>query len=446
MYDREIQTRPIAEQFKIDQHSYLKQIQYLFDNSRFYQEKLNGAGFKSANDVGHLSNLENLPFTEKDEIRATQANNPPFGAHQACEDHKLVRIYSTSGTTGVPCYLGLTQNDLDMYATNVARGYSSAGFSKGQRIAVGFNAGPFVAGAVYYGFDKIGCSVIPVGTGNTERLIAAIQLMGATGVNVTPSYGLYLIDWCNQHNIDTRTLGLKNMITAGEPGGGDPMIRARIEDAFGCQIRESMGIGDISLSSWAEDEDGNGMHFMARGYVHVELIEPVSGKPILWEDGAEGELVYTALKREAMPLLRFRSRDHVVVNMQPNPTGRTGPRIRCVGRTDDMLIVRGVNLFPSSIRSILKEFSPDVGEMFQIRPLQRGVSQTPPLPVVVELGKGINNAPEGLENSMKNEIRSRLLVSTSIKFVPYGTLPRETYKSKLVNYADSEQVEAAVQS
>lgn len=443
MYHPEIETRPLEDQFHLDRASYLKQIDYLFKNSEFYRHKLANAGFDSPEKLGGLDNISELPFTEKDELRATQAKHPPFGSHLACAADKLLRIFSTSGTTGVPCYLGLTKNDLDMYATNVARGYTAAGFRSGQRIVVGFNAGPFVAGAVYYGFDKIGCSVIPVGTGNTERLITAIQKLGASGVNCTPSYGLYMIDWCKEHGIDTRTLGLTNMITAGEPGGGDPMIRNRIEEAFSCRVRESMGIGDISLSTWAEDEDGHGMHFMARGFAHVELIDPSSGASIAWQDGAEGELVYTALQREAMPLLRFRSRDHVVVNMKPNPTGRTGPRIRCIGRTDDMLIVRGVNLFPSAIRSILKEFSPEVGGMFQIRPLFNGVSQTPPLPIVVELGEQTGLIPEGLEKKMQDAIRSRLLVSTTLKFVSYGTLPRETYKSKLVDFSDSTVAQAA---
>jgi phenylacetate-CoA ligase len=353
-----------------------------------------------------------------------------------------LRVFSTSGTTGVPCYLGLTQRDIDVYATNVARGYSAAGFRKGQRVVVGFNAGPFVAGAVYYGFDKIGCTVIPVGTGNTERLVTAIQKLGATGVSCTPSYGLYLIDWCQQQGIDTHSLGLENMITAGEPGGGDPLIRGRIENAFGCKVRESMGIGDITLSAWAEDDDGNGMHFMARGFVHVELINPMSGDTVPWEDNAEGELVYTALVRDAMPLLRFRSRDHVVVSMQPNPTGRTGPRIRCIGRTDDMLIVRGVNLFPSAIRSILKEFAPDVSGMLQVRPKARGVLQAPPLPVVVELGENFSGMSDDLAGRIADEIRSRLLVTTDIRLVSYGTLPRETYKSKLIDYSDVEAAQA----
>ncbi len=443
IYDPEIETRALEKQFELDRESFKRQVTYLLEHSAFYQKKLAEAGFATLADIGDLDDIENLPFTEKDELRATQADAPPFGEHLACPPEELRRVFSTSGTTGVPCYLGLTSNDIDIYATNVARGYTAAGFRAGQRIAVGFNAGPFVAGAVYYGFDKIGCTVIPVGTGNTERLVTAIQKLDATGISCTPSYGLYLIDWCQDHGIDTRSLGLTNMITAGEPGGGDPLIRGRIEEAFGCKVRESMGIGDISLSAWAEDDDGNGMHFMARGFVHVELIDPASGRPIAWDNGAEGELVYTALQRDAMPLLRFRSRDHVIVNMVPNPTGRTGPRIRCIGRTDDMLIVRGVNLFPSAIRSILNEFTPDVSGMLQVRPREHGVLQAPPLPIVVELGENFSGTADDLGKRIATEIRSRLLVSTEVRLVPYGTLPRETYKSKLIDFSEVTAAKAA---
>jgi phenylacetate-CoA ligase len=443
IYDPEVETRAPKEQYEIDREQYRHQIEYLFKNSPFYRERLGAADYHSAADVGSLDRIHELPFTEKDDLRRTQADLPPFGAHLACDSRNLVRVYSTSGTTGVPCYIGLTPSDLDMYATNVARGYTAAGFRKHQRIAVGFNAGPFVAGAVYYGFDKIGCNVIPVGTGNTERLVNAIQNLGATGISCTPSYGLYMIDWCRERGIDTRKLGLRNMITAAEPGGGDPMIRERIETAFGCKVRESMGIGDISLSVWAEDDDGNGMNLAARGFVHVELIDPASGRPIPWEDGAQGELVYTALRRESMPLLRFRSRDHVVVNMQPNPTGRTGPRIRCIGRTDDMLIVRGVNLYPTAIRSVLHKFLPDVGEAFRIRPRVPGVSQPPPLPIVVELAPGIDVEPAGLRDRIAAEIKARLQVAADVQLVPNGTLPRDTYKTKLVEYPGAPQSRTA---
>ncbi len=435
IYDPDVETRAPQEQHRIDSEQYRQQVEYLLAHSSFYRERLGAAGFRNIADVGPLDGIERLPFTEKDDLRRTQADLPPFGAHLACDARNLVRVYSTSGTTGVPCYIGLTPNDLDMYATNVARGYTAAGFRKHQRIAVGFNAGPFVAGAVYYGFDKIGCNVIPVGTGNTERLVNAIQKLGATGISCTPSYGLYMIDWCRERGIDTRALGLRNMITAAEPGGGDPMIRERIETAFGCVVRESMGIGDISLSVWAEDDDGRGMNLAARGFVHVELIDPASGQTIPWEHEAQGELVYTALRRESMPLLRFRSRDHVVVNMQRNPTGRTGPRIRCIGRTDDMLIVRGVNFYPTAIRGILHDFRPDVGETFRVRPRVPGVSQPPPLPIVVELGANTAVEPEGLRDRIAAQIKTRLQFSADVRLVPYGTLPRDTYKAKLVDYS-----------
>jgi phenylacetate-CoA ligase len=437
MFDPVVETLDPGEQFKLDRDQYAVQLEYLFKNSAFYQKKLAEAGIHNAGEAGPLEHIAELPFTEKDELRRTQAEQPPFGTHLACDQAQLVRVFSTSGTTGVPCFIGLTRNDLDMYATNVARGYTAAGFTPAHRLVVGFNAGPFVAGAVYYGFDKIGCTVAPIGTGNTERLLTSIQRLSATGISCTPSYALYMIDWCQERGIDTTSLGLKNIITAGEPGGGEPLIRERIEGAFNCKVRESMGIGDISLSTWAEDDDGKGMHFMARGFAHVELIEPQTGKPVPWEHEAEGELVYTALRHESMPLLRFRSRDHVIINTEPNPTGRTGPRIRCIGRTDDMLIVRGVNLFPTAIRSILNEFKPDVGEVFQIRPRTLGISQTPPLPVVIELGQGVTTPPDRLKERLMELIRSRLYVSTDIRFVSYGQLPRETYKYKLVDYGDA---------
>ena len=437
MFSPEAECRPLDVQRRLDDPAYREQVRYLFERSPFYARKLRQAGFTDAAQVGGLENLHNLPFTEKDEIRLTQAGHPPFGEHLACDPADLIRIYSTSGTSGTPCYIGLTRADLDMFATVAARGYTAAGFRPGQRLAVVANAGPFVAGSTYYGLDKIGCTVIPVGTGNTERLVGAIQRLGATAISGTPSYGLYLIDWCAERGIDTRTLGLTHIITAGEPGGGDPVLRARLEDAFHCTVREVMGTADVTVTAWAEDEDGLGMHFMARDYVHVELIDPRSGEVLPWEDGVQGELVYTALRRQAMPVLRFRSRDHVVVTMRDNPTGRTGPRIRCIGRTDDMLIVRGVNLFPTAIRGVLQEFHGEVGDVYRIRPREPGVAQNPPLPIVVEASMGPAAPAPELAARIETAIRSRLVVATRVEIVPYGSLPRSEYKSGLVDYSQA---------
>ena len=202
MYDPVVETLDPREQFKLDRDQYAVQLGYLFKHSAFYQKKLGEAGIHNAGEAGPLECIADLPFTEKDELRRTQAEQPPFGAHLACDQEQLVRVFSTSGTTGVPCFIGLTRNDLDMYATNVARGYTAAGFTPAHRLVVGFNAGPFVAGAVYYGFDKIGCTVAPIGTGNTERLLTSIQRLSATGISCTPSYALHLAEAAQDMDLD----------------------------------------------------------------------------------------------------------------------------------------------------------------------------------------------------------------------------------------------------
>lgn len=431
--------RDPATQRSEDDQLLRRQLAYLFERSGFYQAKLGEAGYKRAEDIDGLAGLAGLPFTVKDEIRATQVEQPPLGAHLAADPASIRRIYSTSGTTGTPCYIALTEADLAVWATNTARSYTAAGFRRGQRLVVTFNAGPFVAGAAYYGFDRLGATVIPVGMGNTERLVGAVRNLGggAAGISCTPSYALYLIDWCREHGIDTRTLGIRNISTAGEPGGGDPAIRERVQSAFGCTLREAMGIGDISTSIWGECEHEGGMHFSARGNTFVELVDPDSGEVMPWEDGAQGELVYTSLRREAMPLLRLRSRDHVRVNARACACGRTSPRIRCIGRTDDMLIVRGVNLFPSALREVLADFRPRIGEAFVLRPTRRGVSQEPPLPLVVELAEEEAAADAALAEAIRSAVRSRLVVNTEVRLVPYGSLARQEYKSKLVDYSEA---------
>ena len=200
---------------------------------------------------------------------------------------------------------------------------------------------------------------------------------------LTPSYAAYLAE-----NHDLRDSSVERVLVAGEPGGGEPGFRAQLEDGWGAKVTEAMGIGDIGVSLWGECEQQDGMHLGARGFVHAELIDAGSGEAIELVDGAAGELVLTHLRHRAAPLLRFRTRDHVVVRTSACPCGRTGPRIRCVGRTDDMLIVRGVNVFPSAIREVVSAFAPAVSGNILVRPQARGVKQEPPLPVSVELGAG----------------------------------------------------------
>jgi phenylacetate-CoA ligase len=194
-----------------------------------------------------------------------------------------------------------------------------------------------------------------------------------------------------------------------------------------------MGIGDIGVSLWGECEAQDGMHLGARGIVHPELIDPSTAEAIAMEDGASGELVLTHLRHRAAPLLRFRTRDHVTVRMNPCPCGRTGPRVRCIGRTDDMLIVRGVNVFPSAVREVVGGFAPDVSGHILVRPAAPGVKQEPPLPVTVELARGAR-ADAALADAIREKLRASLVVSTRVELVPWGTLQRSEYKSKLVEH------------
>ena len=346
MLTPEVETRPWAEQIALDDHHYREQLSYLFERSAFYREKLRAAGFGNAGSAGGLADIAKLPLTEKDEIRASCTPENPIGSHLCAEPHEIIRIYSTSGTTGTPSYIPLTQRDLDNWITGSSRSYAASGIKAGQHIVSTYNAGPFVAGAALGSMDRIGLCHIPVGTGNTERLMTAIRLLKPEAAVLTPSYAAYLIEWAAERNFDLKGSSVQRVLVAGEPGGGEPAFRKKIEEGWGARVTEAMGIGDIGVSLWGECEEQNGMHLGARGFVHAELIDPATGAPVEMKDGARGELVLTHLQHRAAPLLRFRTRDHVEMWTSPCTCGRTAPRLRCIGRTDDMLIVRGVNVFP----------------------------------------------------------------------------------------------------
>ena len=248
--------------------------------------------------------------------------------------------------------------------TGSSRSYAASGVQPGERIVSTYNAGPFVAGAALAAFERIGLVHIPIGTGNTERLIRAIETLKPEAVVLTPSYAAHLAE-----SHDLRGSSVRRVLVAGEPGGGEPAFRAKLEAGLGREeVTEAMGVGDIGPSLFGECEQQDGMHLGAHGFVHMELIDPETGEARELEDGAEGELVLTHLRHRAAPLIRFRTRDHVVVGTSPCACGRTGPRIRCVGRTDDMLIVRGVNVFPSAIREVVNEFAPHVSGHILVRP------------------------------------------------------------------------------
>jgi phenylacetate-CoA ligase len=381
--------------------------------------------------VGGLAEIAKLPLTEKHELRASSTADNPIGAHLCATRSEIVRIYSTSGTTGTPSYIPLTAGDLDNWVTSSARAYSASGVTNGEAIVSTYGAGPFAAGAVLAAFERLGLTHIPVGVGNTERLMRAIEHLRPEAAALTPSYAAHAVEWAAERRMDLKGSSVKRLLVAGEPGGGEAPLRAQLEDGWGAQVTEAMGIGDIGVSLWGECEQQDGMHLSARGFVHAELIEPETGASLVMDDGASGELVLTHLRHRAAPLLRFRTRDHVEVRTSPCQCGRTSPRVRCIGRTDDMLIVRGVNVFPSAVREVVATFAPDVSGHIVVKPEAAGVKQEPPLPISVELGRGRPAAPE-LADAIRARLREVLVVQTRVDLVPWGSLGRSDYKARLV--------------
>jgi phenylacetate-CoA ligase len=406
--------------------SYRVQIERLYERSPFYRNKLRAAGFDSARAVGGLERIAGLPFTEKDELRASQATHPPLGAHAAIEISQAARIYSTSGTSGAPLYIPLTRSDVEQWREIGRRTYSCNGLKAGERVVTTYGAGPFVAGASLTAFEAIGAVHIPVGVGNTEKLLAALERLQPEALACTPSYALHVAEAAAARGVSLAPI--RRLIVGGEPGGGEDSFRGKLQGAFDAKVYEIMGIGDVAASLWGECPAQAGMHFSAAEFVHVELIDPDTGKPKQLSDGETGELVYTHLQREAAPLLRFRSRDQVRVWSSKCACGSTALRARCIGRTDDMLIVRGVNVFPSAVREVVARFHPRVTGAILIQPRSRGVRQDPPLPIVVE-------GEAGLADAIAGEIRAALTFSAQVRMAAPKSLPRSDYKSKLVDFS-----------
>jgi phenylacetate-CoA ligase len=224
MLEPSVEAAPWDEQLALDEASYGTQLAYLFERSAFYRDKLAAAGCSSAREAGGLAEISQLPLTEKDELRRTRTPEDPIGTHLCAGPSELVRIYSTSGTTGTPSYIPLTAGDLDRWVTGSARSYAASGLAAGERVLTTYDAGPFIAGAALEAFHRIGVCHIPVGTGNSERLLRALEQLQPTAIVLTPSYATYLLELA-----DLRTLSVRRVIVAGEPGGGEPGFRAKLE-------------------------------------------------------------------------------------------------------------------------------------------------------------------------------------------------------------------------
>jgi phenylacetate-CoA ligase len=404
-----------------------RQIERLVD-SPFHRRQLAAGGLRPA-DISTVDDLHRLPCCDKDQLRESQETTPPFGDHLASDPDAVRCVYQTSGTSGRPAVIALTDADIEAWTEIGARSYRAAGITTRSSVITTFGAGPFVAAASHRTLARLGCRVVPVGPGDTERVIGALRLGLADTLLCTPTFALHLLDRTASGGDDPTAMGLRHLVTGGEPGGGLPAVRASLESGFDATVVEVMGIGDISASLFGETPDQLGMHFCGQDHVWPELIDD-HGDPVGIEAGATGELVLTALTREAMPLLRFRTRDIVEVVGVGGPCGRTSFRMRCVGRTDDLVIVRGVNLYPSAVQAIVGEFRPRVTGRSCIVVDGDDIAVEPPVLTKVEIPDLPLDDHAALAAEIERTLRDRLVVRARVEFVPASQFGPAGYKTR----------------
>jgi phenylacetate-CoA ligase len=425
--ERDVETADPDTLERLGQEAWATQAAGLVARSPFYRRKFGAAGVDPATIA--LKDIAELPFTTKEELKDSQQAHPPFGDYLGVPVEQIKRVFQTSGTTGDPCAIALTARDVSYAWGRIqSRTYYTTGVHGHTRLLTTFGAGPFVAGATHRVLENLGACMIPVAPGDTERVLSALRRGLADTTQGTPTFAQYLAGVVADRGIDSRALGVRHIISGGEPGGGIPAIRAMIEDAFDAEVTEVYGIGDITPSLFGECPVGGGLHFCGQGIVWPELIDPETLQSIPIEPGAVGEPVFTSLGREAMPLVRYRSADIFEIQAADCACERTSFRMRCVGRADDMFIVRGVNVYPSAIQAIVAEFQPEVtGRVRVILPAE-GISVDPPVPIEAEVAEG--EVSPDLAARVNDAIRARLVFRSDVRFLRTSEFGDPSYKTR----------------
>ncbi len=389
------------------------QLAYLETESPFYRRKFSEVRCPER-PLRSLEELAEFPFTDKAELRQSLISTPPLGAHCAAPLDQVVQRQVSSGTSGMPSYMGYTQADLASVSEMQARCFYAAGFRERElalhafAMSKGFVGGLPMCQAVAY----MGMPLLPVGAeSGAERILQIIESQRPVAIFGAPSFLEHLGEVCDAGQPGkAASLSIEKVVVGSEIGGGVPAMRARLESLWGAQVREMYGLSDLANGFWAECRFGQGMHFMGQGYIHPELIEPETLRPIAFTEGAIGELVYTALGRQATPLLRFRSYDLIEVVGEDCSCGRCSARIRVLGRTDDMLIVRGINVYPSALKDVLNSLAPTTTGKFRILKDFKGHSTSQPLSLKVEVSGDLQASARLVEAALKERLNVRAKV------------------------------------
>ncbi|MDQ2942079.1 MAG: hypothetical protein M3R21_00215, partial [Candidatus Dormibacteraeota bacterium] len=411
IWEREVETATAEDVFRLSSGAWERQFRRLREASPFYARKFREAGLGSSF-VG-LGDLASLPFTTKDELKAAMDEDPPFGSNLCVEPSLVKRVYQTSGTTGDPSVLALTRADMETWTVMGTRTYYATGIHEHNSVLTTFGAGPFVAGHTHFVLLRIGARSVPVAPGDTTRVLFSLGLGLADTLLATASFAQYLANRPETSDIKSSVRSLTHIVTGGEAGGGIPAIRDHIQNVLGVTVTEVMGIGDVAPSLFGECPHQQGMHFCGTGHIWPELIDPKTREPMKIEPGAVGELVYTSLTREAMPVVRFLSGDIVRIEGTSCDCERTSFRMRCIGRRDDMFIVRGVNVHPTAILSVVSNFRPRVTGRARVVRQSGEISVIPPVPIEVEVPAG-QDSNERLAAEIAEAIHSKLVFRSKI--------------------------------
>ncbi|ELZ28767.1 benzoylacetate-CoA ligase [Halogeometricum pallidum JCM 14848] len=440
----EIETEPWEEVQARQEELLSDQIDYLTENSSYYRAKFEEWDI-DPHAIETVSDLRDVPFTEKDDERANQSETDraqPLGAHQAAAREDLNRIMSSSGTTGEPTFFGLTESDLDAWIEMCARSVYAAGV-RPDDVFVHAIGRTMVPGGLPYiqGIERTGATVVPAGDGDTERILKTTEKLDADGMFSTASYFQYLVDRAPEAvGKEVSEMALDTLIGGGEPGMADSKIRQQLYEAYGAdRISEVMGIGDIAAALSGEGREEDGMHLVCQEYVLVELVDSHTGEAIEMEAGAEGELVYTPLMREATPLLRFRSGDYArITGVGECACGRTSPKIQVIGRADDMLIYKAQNVYPAGIREVLADVDGASSRMKVVLPEAGTVQFDRPIPVEVVRTEETDRSDTEIAEEFASLVRERLNVRIEPTVVPREGIDISVYKTDLVRVTDED--------
>lgn len=424
-WDKEHETLSRGEMESLQLERLQQKVRDVYENVPFYRESFREHNV-TPDDIRSLDDLSKLPFTNKTDFR----DNYPFGL-LAVPMKQVVRVHGSSGTTGKPTVVAYTRGDVELWADMMARTLTIGGVTNEDVVQNAYGYGLFTGGlGIHYGVERLGATVIPMSGGNTKRQIMLMQDMGTTVLACTPSYSLFLAETARQMGVDVRSLPLRVGFFGAEPWSY--RMREEIEANLGILALDVYGLSEIIGPGVAQEcPHKRGLHVFEDHFL-PEVIDPATGEPL--PDGEKGELVFTTITKQALPVIRYRTRDITSLHREPCACGRTLVRMEKVtGRADDMLIIRGINVFPSQIESVLLEVEGVEPHYQLIVDRESGLDD---LEIQVEVSEAVLSDEigrlESLTRKVRAEVESTLGINAVVKLVEPGRIPRSEGKAKRV--------------